>query len=102
MSIKYKKSNRKRERARKDPVSFVMITKGILGFRESARLVKLAAESGCTIRLTAGDKVGSTDSVLSLTALGLGAGNSVFLSIDGRDKITALSGCARILNENKA
>ena len=100
MAISYRKSVKNRERGRWDaqPMSVLMVTRGILGFRESAELVKLADVSGCQISLTSGSKNGSTDSVLSLTSMGLAAGHSVVLSVEGRDKITALSGCAKILD----
>lgn len=100
MDISFMRTINSRERTKKDaqPISSLMITHGVLGFRESAQLVKLANESGCTIRLASGTKSGSTDSVLSLTSMGLSAGHSVVLSVDGRDKIAALDGCAKILD----
>ena len=79
------------------PVSSLVIANSVLGFRESAALRKVALDSGCTIRLASGSKNGSTDSVLSLVSMGLSAGHSVVLSVDGRDEASAINGCARVL-----
>ena len=79
------------------PLSSLVIAHSVLGFRESAELVKVASDSGCIIRLASGDKNGSTESVLSLVSMGLSAGHSVVLSVDGRDEVSAINGCARVL-----
>ena len=79
------------------PISSLVIAHSVLGFRESAELMKVANASGCTISLASGNKKGSTNSVLSLVSMGLSAGNSVVLSVHGRDEASAISGCARVL-----
>ena len=80
------------------PLSSLVVADQVLGFRESAELMKVAHESGCTIRLASGSKNGSTDSVLSLVSMGLTGGNTVFLSVEGNDEASAITGCARVLH----
>ena len=84
------------------PLSSIVIAHNVLGFRESAALMKVADDSGCRIRLASGNKKGSTDSVLSLMSMGLAAGNSVVLSVEGNDEASAIDGCARVLHAHGA
>ena len=35
-------------------VSFILVSKGIIGFRESARLIKIAEETNCTMTIASG------------------------------------------------
>ena len=64
-------------------VSFMLIAKGVLGFRECAHIVKIAEETGTLIRIISGKKVGSTKSILSLVNLEIAPGRSLVLSIHG-------------------
>ena len=61
--------------------TYFTVTKCNLGFREAARLVQIAADSGSRIKLVAGAKVGTSDSVLSFIKMGVTAGSSVGISI---------------------
>ena len=72
--------------------------KCMLGFRESARLVAIAKKTGCVIRLAAGKRSGSTDSMLSLIRMGLREGTSVVLSIQGEDSRAAFHECVKVLD----
>ena len=72
--------------------------KCMVGFRESARLVKIAKETGCVIRLAVGKKSGSTESMLSLIQMGLREGTSVVLSIQGEDSRAAFHECVKVLD----
>ena len=64
-------------------VSFIMVAKGVLAFRECAHIVRIAEETGCLVRLISGKKVGSTKSILSLVDLEIMPGKSLVLSIHG-------------------
>ncbi len=72
--------------------------KCMLGFRECARLVTIARETGCVIRLAVGKKSGSTESMLSLIQMGLCEGTSVVLSIQGEDSRAAFHACVKVLD----
>ncbi len=79
-------------------VSFLLVTKTVLGFRESARLVEIARTTGCTIRLAAGKRSGSSDSMYSFVHMGLKAGNSVVLNIEGEAREEAFHEVQKVLN----
>ena len=64
-------------------VSFMLVAKGILGFRECAHIVKIAEETGTLIRIISGKKIGTTKSILSLVNLEIAPGRSLVLSIHG-------------------
>ena len=72
--------------------------KCMMGFRECSRLVAIARENGCVIRLAAGKKSGSTESMLSLIQMGLREGTSVVLSIQGEDSRAAFHECVKVLD----
>ena len=64
-------------------VSFIMVAKGVLAFRESAHLIKVAKETGCSITIASGKKIGTNKSILSLINLGIVPGKSLVLNIKG-------------------
>ncbi|MBO4779764.1 MAG: HPr family phosphocarrier protein [Selenomonadaceae bacterium] len=64
-------------------VSFIMVSKGVIGFRESAHIVKVAKETNCSISIASGKKYGSDKSILSLISLGIVPGKSMVLNIKG-------------------
>ena len=64
-------------------VSFMLVAKGILGFRECAHIVRIAEETGTLIRIISGKKIGTTKSILSLVNLEIAPGRSLVLSIHG-------------------
>ena len=79
-------------------VSFIMIAKGVLGFRESAHLVKIAEETDCSISIASGKKFGSSKGILSLVNLGITAGKSLVLNIKGDRNEDAFREVSKIIN----
>ena len=77
---------------------FSKVAKKHLCFRECAKIVKAAQGAGCTIYLTAGQRRGSSESLLSLLRLGVKAGTVVTLTIRGEDTYTAFHGAAAVLD----
>ena len=82
---------------RNKEVSFIMVSKGVLGFRESAHLVKTAEETGCSISIASGKKFGTTESILSLINLGITAGKSLVLNIKGERNEEAFREVSKII-----
>lgn len=78
-------------------VSFIMVSKGVLGFRESAHLVKVAADTDCTISIASGKKFGTTQSILSLVNLGITKGKSLVLNIKGERNEEAFREVSKII-----
>ncbi len=79
-------------------VSFILVAKGILGFRECAHIVKIAEDTGCFVRLISGKKVGTTDSILSLVNLEIMPGKSLVLSIHGARNEEAFHEIVKVIN----
>ena len=79
-------------------VSFIMVAKGVLAFRECAHIVRVAEETGCLIRLISGKKIGSTLSILSLVNLGIVPNKSLVLSIHGARNEEAFREVVKIIN----
>ena len=78
-------------------VSFIMVAKGVLGFRESAHIVKVAEDTECAISIASGKKLGTTDSILSLVNLGINAGKSLVLNIKGERNEEAFREVSKII-----
>ena len=78
-------------------VSFILVAKGVLAFRECAHIVKIAEETGCLVRLISGKKVGSSNSILSLVNLEIMPGKSLVLSIHGARNQEAFKEIAKII-----
>ena len=78
-------------------VSFIMVAKGVLAFRECAHIVKIAEETGCLVRLISGKKVGSSNSILSLVNLEIAPGKSLVLSIHGARNQEAFKEIAKVI-----
>ena len=79
-------------------VSFMLIAKGVLAFRECAHIVRIAEETGCLIRIISGKKVGTTKSILSLTNLGIVPGKTLVLSIHGARNEDAFHEIIKVIN----
>jgi len=79
-------------------VSFLLVAKTTVGFRESAGLVAAAKHTGCVIRLAAGKNSGSSESIFSLARMGITAGTSVVLTIEGEAREAAFHEVQKILN----
>ena len=67
-------------------VSFILVAKNTLGFRECAGIVKAANDTNCTVKIASGQKSGSSKSILSLVNLGITADKSLVLTIKGDRK----------------
>lgn len=79
-------------------VSFLLVTSMLIGFRESARLVEIAKATGCDVRLAAGKLSGSSNSIFSIVHMGLVAGQSVLLTIEGKNREEAFREIRKVLN----
>lgn len=82
--------------ARKE-VSFIMVAKGVIGFRESAHIVKVAEDTNCSISIASGKKFGTDKSILSLVNLGIMAGKSLVLNIKGERNEDAFREISKII-----
>ena len=78
-------------------VSFIMVSKGVLGFRESAHIVKVAEETDCTISIASGKKYGTNKSILSLVNLMISPGTSLVLNIKGERNEEAFREVSKII-----
>ena len=78
-------------------VSFIMVAKGVLGFRESAHIVKVAEKTDCSISIASGKKYGTNKSILSLVNLGIMAGKSLVLNIKGERNEEAFREVSKII-----
>ena len=79
-------------------VSFILVAKNTLGFRECAAMVKIAEETNCTIKIASGTKSGTSKSILSLVALGITADKSLVLTIKGERNDEAFREISKIIN----
>ena len=79
-------------------VSFRMVAKIKLCFRECASIVKIASDTACLIEIASGTKEGTSDSILSLVNLAVTAGQSLLLKIHGENSREAFSRVSKILN----
>lgn len=79
-------------------VSFILVAKNTLGFRECARLVKIANDTNCKIEIASGKKSGTTDSILSMVNLGITADKSLVLTIKGKHNEDAFHEAVKIIN----
>lgn len=80
-----------------EEVSFIMVAKGVLGFRESAHLIKIAEETDCSISIASGKKFGTTNSILSLVNLGINSGKSLVLNIKGERNEEAFREVSKVI-----
>lgn len=85
------------EATRAKEVSFIMVAKGVLAFRESAHLIKVAENTGCEITISSGKKLGTNKSILSLVNLGIVAGKSLVLNIKGERNEEAFREISKII-----
>ena len=79
-------------------VSFILVAKNTLGFRESAAIVKVAQDTNCTVEIASGKKSGSSKSILSLVNLGITADKSLVLTIKGDRREDAFRVISKIIN----
>ena len=79
-------------------VSFIMVSKVNLCFRECAKIVKAAEETDCLIEIASGSKSGTTESILSMVNLEIGVDKSLVLTIRGERNAEAFRKVSKILN----
>lgn len=79
-------------------VSFILVAKVMLGFRECAKMVKIAQDTGCKIEIASGSKTGTSDSILSLVALEISADKSLVLTIKGDRSEDALKRISKVIS----
>jgi phosphotransferase system HPr (HPr) family protein len=79
-------------------VTFILVSKIKLCFRECAAIVKVAEDTGCLIEIAAGTKSGTSDSILSLVNLAINVDKSLVLTIHGENNHEAFERVSKILN----
>ena len=78
-------------------VSFIMISKGVIGFRESAHIIQVAEDTDCSISIASGKKYATNKSILSLVNLGITKGKSLVLNIKGERNDEAFREISKII-----
>lgn len=82
-------------------VSFILVAQNMLGFRECAKIVNIAKETNCKIKIASGSKIGTSDSMLSLVALEIVAEKSLVLTISGKRNDEAFREVSKIINASE-
>ena len=75
-------------------VSFILVSKIKLCFRECAAIVKIAEETGCLVEIAAG----TSESILSLVNLAINVDKSLVLTIHGENNREAFNRISKIIN----
>lgn len=83
--------------AHENEVAFIMVAKGVLGFRESAHIVKIAEETNSSVSIASGKKHGTNESILSLVNLAITPGKSLVLNIKGKRNEEAFREISKII-----
>ncbi len=81
-----------------DKVSFILVSGSVLCFRECAKIVKVAEETGCMVSIASGKQSGTTESIMSLAALGIMPGTSLVLTIKGERREEAFRDISKIIS----
>ena len=79
-------------------VSFILVSKIKLCFRECANIVKAAEETSCFVEIASGTKSGDSNSILSLVNMAVTAGQSLVLKIHGEKNREAFNRISKILS----
>ena len=79
-------------------VSFILVSKIKLCFRECAAIVKVAEDTGCLIEIASGTKSGTSDSILSLVNLAITSDKSLVLTIHGENNREAFNRVSKIIS----
>lgn len=66
-------------------------------FRECAKIIKIAEETGCVITFITGDKKADTKSLLALVKLELTPGQTVVIKAEGENFIEAYKQCMEVI-----
>ena len=78
-------------------VSFILVAKNVMGARESAKVMKIAEETGTLVRIVSGKKSGNSKSIISLMNLGITPEKSLVLSIHGAKNQEAFHEIAKVI-----
>ena len=78
-------------------VSFILVAKVAIAFRECAQIVKIAQETDCFVEIASGSKVGNSESILSLVGLEISADKSLVLTVKGDRNKEALMRISKII-----
>ena len=81
-------------------VSFILVSKAKLCFRECAKIVKIAEDTNCLVKIASGTKSGTSESILSLVNLEIVADKSLVLTIEGERNEEAFRGISKIISGN--
>lgn len=79
-------------------VSFIMVAKVALAFRECAEIIKIAHETDCTIEIASGTKSGNSESMLSLVGMEISADKSLVVTVKGERNTEALRRISKIIS----
>ena len=79
-------------------MSFILVARVTLGFRECAKIVKIAHDTGCKVEIVSGNKSGTSESILSLCTLEISADKSLVLSIKGERNADAFKEISKIIS----
>lgn len=95
-----KKSNRKKTDAvtHSGIVSFILVAKNKLCFRECAKIVQIARETDCLVEMAAGTNSGTSESILSLVNLQIMPEKTLVLTIKGDRNEEAFRGISKVIN----
>lgn len=83
-------------------VSFILVAKNTLGFRECAAIVNIANKTDCTVQIASGKKSGTSASILSLVGLGITFDKSLVLTIKGKRNDEAFREISKIISGDVA
>ena len=103
--IKTKKNNKRSDknvaaRVAAGMISFILVAKVTLGFRECAEIVKIARDTDCTVEIASGTKSGNSESILSLVSLEISADKSLVMTVKGERNEEAFKRISKVLSGN--
>ena len=79
-------------------VSFILVAKAKLCFRECAKIVKIAEDTNCFVEIASGTKSGNSESILSLVNLEIKEDKSLVLTIKGENNEAAFRRISKVIN----
>ncbi len=79
-------------------VSFILVAKVALAFRECSQIIKIAKDTDCKIEIASGTKVGTSDSMLSLVGLEISADKRFVVTIKGDRNVEALKRLSKVIS----
>lgn len=83
-------------------ISFILVSKNTLGFRECASIINIAKETDCKVKIVSGKKSGTSESILSLIGLGITPDKRLVLTINGDRNEEALLEISQIISGDVA